>query len=403
MSGRLGMSGLSTGRGDRAVGLAMLEEVGKARTFVAPTRSQKIAWGTAGALGAAGAHTAHQRRDRGDRRGAAAAGAVSGASLVDAASGVGGWAARERIQHLERTRPEHKRTKTNRKILSAHKAKHGVTDGPGKNPPNAYYRGMPDGVPLARAKRIMGWKNYGPVVAGTLVAGGAAGAAISGRKVSKATPKGTLVRLSGMPSAVTPRLSRNRYGQRAERDLKRARELNRTGRRGLNPFENDPRGIEYMPGNRIRKVDTTMSDREARRLATQYDTRGPLPKGLDRETKMKAYEARYIASGGKQGERWKRRADNAETTRNIGLAGATLSAGALLATRGKKTGPKMARAKITPHRAETGALASGLLGGAAELYGEHARDRRASYSNTPAGVAGSALSRMRAYTPGGQK
>jgi hypothetical protein len=58
---------------------------------------------------------------------------------------------------------------------------------------------------------------------------------------------------------------------------------------------------------------------------------------------------------------------------------------------------------LTPHRVEGAALGSGVLGGAAELAGEHARNRQASYSNTPAGVAGSALSRMRAYTPGGPK
>jgi hypothetical protein len=54
---------------------------------------------------------------------------------------------------------------------------------------------------------------------------------------------------------------------------------------------------------------------------------------------------------------------------------------------------------LTPHRLETGALTAGLGGGWSELYGEHARSKRASYQNSPAGVAGSALSRMRAYTP----
>ena len=148
----------------------------------------------------------------------------------------------------------------------------------------------------------------------------------------------------------------------------------------------------------LSKVDTTMDEHEAGRLAGKYDTRGPLPKGLDRATKMKAYEARYIASGGKKGEKWKRQADMAERGRNIGLAGATTSAAAILALRGKHTGPALRKIKITPHRAEAVGLGSAVAGGTSELYGEHARHRRASYQNSPAGVAGSALTRMQNYT-----
>ena len=153
----------------------------------------------------------------------------------------------------------------------------------------------------------------------------------------------------------------------------------------------------------VAKVETTMSEAQAHRLAARYDTRGPLPKGLSREKKMQAYEARYIAAGGKKGEKWQRRADRAEVGRNIGLVGATTSAAALLAARGKRTGPKLAANRVTrhatPHRLETAALSSALGGGWSELYGEHARSRRASYANSPSGVAGSALTRMRAYTP----
>lgn len=152
---------------------------------------------------------------------------------------------------------------------------------------------------------------------------------------------------------------------------------------------------------KVAKADTTMSDREAKKLSAKYDTRGPLPKGLDRESKMKAYEARYIASGGKQGEKWKRRADRAEVGRNVGLATATASGAALLTSRGRIGGKLIAKVpKVTPHRIEGAALASAVGGGSAELYGEHARHRRASYANSPAGIAGSALTRMRAYTPG---
>lgn len=149
----------------------------------------------------------------------------------------------------------------------------------------------------------------------------------------------------------------------------------------------------------VSKVDVTMSDREAHRLAAQYDTRGPLPKGLDRQTKMKAYEARYIASGGKKAERWKRRADAAEVSRNVGLAVATVTGAGALAARH----PKLHRTGRTVHRLETASLAGAVHGGASELYGEHARSRRASYQNSPGGVAGSALARMQAYTPTGRK
>lgn len=157
-------------------------------------------------------------------------------------------------------------------------------------------------------------------------------------------------------------------------------------------------------GGRVNKAATlTMSDAEAHRLAARYDTKGPLPKGLSRDQKMKAYEGRYIAAGGRKAERWKRRANAAEVGRNVGLVGATTSAAALLAARGKRTGPVLRKTRLgraaTPHRLETAALGSALGGGWSELYGEHARSRRASYQNSPAGVAGSALSRMQAYTP----
>lgn len=153
----------------------------------------------------------------------------------------------------------------------------------------------------------------------------------------------------------------------------------------------------------VGKADLTMSDREAHRLAGQYDTRGPLPKNMDRPTKMKAYEARYIASGGRKNEKWKRRADHAETGRNIGLAGATGSAAAILALRGKHAGPALRKIKISSHGAEGAGLTSAVAGGSSELYGEHARHRRASYANSPAGVAGSALTRMQGYTPGASR
>ena len=158
----------------------------------------------------------------------------------------------------------------------------------------------------------------------------------------------------------------------------------------------------------VDELDTSMSNHEARRLTGRYDTRGPLPKGLSREERMRAYEARYIAAGGKKGEKWHRHAQAAEAGRNIGLAGATLGSAGLLAAR-TKSGRKLIAAlpkvghRINPtklrHGSENVALGAGAFGGASEFYGEVARRRRASYHHSPAGVAGSALARMRDYTP----
>jgi hypothetical protein len=88
-----------------------------------------------------------------------------------------------------------------------------------------------------------------------------------------------------------------------------------------------------------------------------------------------------------------------QASRNIGLAGATAGAAVTLAARGRRLGPTLRKVKVTPHRADNATIGSAAFGGASELYGEHARSRRASYQNSPGGVAGSALSRMQAYTP----
>ena len=150
-------------------------------------------------------------------------------------------------------------------------------------------------------------------------------------------------------------------------------------------------------------LTTTMTDEQAARLSSKYPN-GPLPKTLDRKKRMKAYEARYVAGGGRKAEKWRKQARNAEIGRNVGLVGGTTAAAALLAARGKRTGAKMAAhpvlRHVTPRRAETAALTSALGGGWNELYGEHARRRQKHFQSTPAGIAGSALSRMQAYTPG---
>ena len=153
-------------------------------------------------------------------------------------------------------------------------------------------------------------------------------------------------------------------------------------------------------GGTFGKAETTMSDEAAAKLATKYDTRGPLPKKMSRESKMAAYEARYIHAGGKKGERYKRKAAVAEVGRTVGLGGATLSAAGILAHRGAKSGRVLSKVPgMSSHNLEAAGLAAATGGGASELYGAYARRRRASYANSPAGVAGSALTRMQAYTP----
>ena len=163
-------------------------------------------------------------------------------------------------------------------------------------------------------------------------------------------------------------------------------------------------GSAVTRGDReVYKALTDMSEADAKAISAKYPA-GRLPKHLDRPTRMKAYEARYVAAGGPKAERWGDAAEGSKTVRNAGIGAATGSAAALLALKGKRTGPAMARTrglrKVTAHRAEVVGLAAGVQGGAAELFHEHAKSKRSSYTNSPGGVAASALTRMRNY-PGG--
>lgn len=163
------------------------------------------------------------------------------------------------------------------------------------------------------------------------------------------------------------------------------------------------------------RLATSMHEDEAHRLVHShggYGLRGPLPRGLNRDEKMRAYEARYIASGGHKAHTWQRRAQEAEVARNVGIAGGTLAGAAFLAAgsrRGRAAGRLIAR-HTHPKLQRVGAghirrgseqllAGAGTLAGAAELGGEWARHRRGSYTSAPGGVAASALSRMRAYSP----
>lgn len=152
-------------------------------------------------------------------------------------------------------------------------------------------------------------------------------------------------------------------------------------------------------------LKTTINDADTKRLVSRHGATGTLPKGLGREERMAAYEARYVHSGGKKGEKWQGRANAGDKTKNVGLGAATAAGAGYLAA---KTRPGMAAAKkvkqvvpaLRPARMghlETAGVASATVGGAGELYASHARHKRASYASAPGGVAASALRRMRGY------
>lgn len=152
-------------------------------------------------------------------------------------------------------------------------------------------------------------------------------------------------------------------------------------------------------------LKTSVSEKDAKRLVRQHGLVGPLPKHLDRNQRMAAYEARYVSAGGKKAEKWQHRANVADKVRTAGLAGATAGSALWTASRvkGLKTAAKPALKLLAhprvAHHAETAIGASATIGGAAELYAGHARRKRSSYASAPAGVAASALRRMQGYTP----
>jgi hypothetical protein len=418
MSGRLGMTGAAVRRGDVLVGKAMAAPVAEAAKkkvplrLLKPTRTQYANWGLDAAVAGTGVEVLRRSRKHRDvtkrdgdhsRRNSVVGGTLAGAGATDLGLNVGGWVTRESIKHHERkvdagVTPHPTTRNQRKKVLSAHRHAHGITNGSPENAHQSYYRKYPKGLPAWKTKRVMGYKNTPGIAGAALAAGTLAGTAYGARrKVNKAQgSKSALVHFANGTEQIDVRTRRGiKNKARYEEQLRGARDATKKGGRFIRT------GTQFGV---VGKVDTTMSEHRAHELARQYDTRGTLPKGLSRDQKMEAYEARYIAAGGKKSEKWKHRADSAEVGRNIGLAGATTSAAALLAARSKKV-HGLARATPVVRRIKAGhvegaGLASAAGGGASELYGEHARSRRASYQNSPAGVAGSALSRMRAYTPG---
>ena len=152
---------------------------------------------------------------------------------------------------------------------------------------------------------------------------------------------------------------------------------------------------------RVAPLKTTIGEDDAKHLVERHGLKGPLPKTLNREQKMAAYEARYVSAGGHKATHWQHRANDAEKIRVGGVAAGTAAGASWLASRGKAKPFKAIQRKIPhlQHKSETALAASGVTVGTGELYGAHARKKRSSYASAPSGVAASALRRMRAYTP----
>jgi hypothetical protein len=182
--------------------------------------------------------------------------------------------------------------------------------------------------------------------------------------------------------------------------------------------ERDERAYEA-----VQKDDLSggMSRHQAKALTHQYGTVGPLPSTLkDRNARMQAYQARYVATGGDKLSAWTHRAHVSDQAKTAALGAGTLAGAASLALRtkaGAKVGRKartlitkvphapkeaktMTRERAT-HHSDLAAGGAAVVGGGNELYGDYARKRRADARSTPAGVAAGALRRMQAYTPGG--
>jgi hypothetical protein len=141
---------------------------------------------------------------------------------------------------------------------------------------------------------------------------------------------------------------------------------------------------------------TSINEHDAARLVAEHGLTGSLPKHLNREQRMAAYEARYVSAGGHKAHKWQHRANEAEKTRVAGVAVGTAGLGGILASKHRKIGGRLPR---LGHRSDVVAVGGGVAAGVGELYGAHARKKRSSYASAPAGVASSALRRMQGYTP----
>jgi hypothetical protein len=166
----------------------------------------------------------------------------------------------------------------------------------------------------------------------------------------------------------------------------------------------EARAEAYEYVGKSEPLRTSVSDTDAKRLVREHGLKGPLPKSLNRNQRISAYEARYVTAGGHKAQKWQHRAENADRVKTAGLVGVTAATGAALTARthlgrGLKASKVGAKFPHFGHHIETAALASGAAGGAGELYAARARRKRSGYASAPAGVASSALRRLHAYTP----
>lgn len=151
---------------------------------------------------------------------------------------------------------------------------------------------------------------------------------------------------------------------------------------------------EHVYGHiEVGKIDTTMNEHQAKQVTGQYGLKGPLPRHLPREERMRAYEGRYVAAGGPKGEKWQRRSDNLDHVTGGALATGGAAALTELASHKGRIHPK-----IAPKANRVGLTAAGV-GALSELAHRHAQHRAGSYKSSPAGVAAGALRRMRDNTP----
>jgi len=157
-----------------------------------------------------------------------------------------------------------------------------------------------------------------------------------------------------------------------------------------------------QPETQRNELGSGMNRKTASELVSQVGLAGKLPKEMTREQKKAAYEARWVASGGKQKQKHQRRADVASALTTGALAGGGASAGIELAARTERgnrllnaRNPNLAR-RIRAGSAK-GGLASAALGASAELYRRRQSDKARRYSSAPGGVAAGALRRMQDY------
>lgn len=152
-------------------------------------------------------------------------------------------------------------------------------------------------------------------------------------------------------------------------------------------------------------LKTSISQQDAQRLERRYGLKGPLPKGLTREQKIAAYEARYVRAGGHKAEKWQRRADRSETIRTAGVGAGAVAGAAYLGAKaggGRVVAPLVRRTplrRMNRKSLETTGVAVGTVTAGAEVDAIRARRKRSSYASAPGGVAASALRRLQAYTP----